>query len=115
MSNVLDDLRQLLSIGFESQAEEIYFFKKIKPKVLCKLIYFVENFNIESKRPESGIKEQTKYLNKYIKIPQEYFNNNQEFYHYFKRGATHLDEQYFLKKNTRVRLIKEDYQFFTDQ
>lgn len=112
----LDQLRTLVVNGiFESNADEIEFYKTIKPHVLSKLIYFVEYFNIESKRPKTGIKEQTKYLNNYIKSLQNYFNNNEEFYHYFKSGAVHLDEQYFLSKNAIIRLNKEAYNFFTDQ
>ncbi|WP_203256883.1 RteC domain-containing protein [Hyunsoonleella ulvae] len=112
----LEELRRwVVSNGFLSNEEEISFYKSIKPKVLSKLIYFVENFNIESKRPKTDTKAQTKYYNNYINTLQEYFTNNQEFFYYFKRGATHLDEQYFLTKNAKVRLNKEDYQFLTDQ
>lgn len=114
-NKTLDQFRELVVNGaFNSHKDEINFYKNIKPQVLSKLIYFVENFNIESKRPKTGIKAQTKYLNNYIKTLQKYFNNHQEFYHYFKRGATNLDEQYFLSKNATIRLNKEDYQFFTD-
>ncbi|WP_406684587.1 RteC domain-containing protein [Seonamhaeicola sp. MEBiC1930] len=112
----LDQLRTLvINSVFSSNADEIEFYKKVKPSVVSKLIYFVENFNIESKRPKTGVKAQTKYLNNYTKTLQKYFSNHQEFYHYFKRGATHLDDQYFLSKNATIRLNKEDYQFFTDQ
>jgi len=112
----LEELRVLMvNKPFNSKEEEIYFYKKVKPQVLSKLIYFVENFNIESKRPKTNNKAQRKYLDNYIQTLQAYFVNNQEFYFYFKRGATHLDEQYFLTKNAKVRLNKEEYQFFTDQ
>ncbi len=112
----LEDLRiSVLNNGFSSDKVEIEFYKTVKPHVLSKLIYLVENFNIESKRPKTDTKAQRKYLNNYIETLQSYFDNNQEFYYYFKRGATHFDEQYFLAKNATIRLNKEDYQFFTDQ
>lgn len=112
----LEELRILvISRTFSSNADEIEFYKKVKPRVVSELIYFVENFNIESKRPKTSVKAQTKYLDNYIKTLQTYFNNNLEFYHYLKQGATYLDEQYFLSKNASIRLNKEAYHFFTDK
>jgi len=46
----------VLKNRFKSQAEEIEFFKIIKPNVVSKLIYYIEYFNIQSKRPK-GIKK----------------------------------------------------------
>lgn len=45
---------------------------------------------------------------------QLYFNNNLGFYHYYKSKATHLDEQYFLRKNKTIRINVEEYYFFTE-
>ena len=113
---VLDELRKsIIKNPFKSETYEIDFYKNIKPRILSKLIYFVENFNIEIKRPKTSKKAQTKYLNKYIDTLQNYFNNNSEFYNYYKRGATHLDEQHFLSKNAIIRLNKSAYQFITDK
>jgi hypothetical protein len=99
---------------FNNPTEEIEFFKVIKPKVLSYLIFYIKRLHIESKRAIEGNKEQIKYLKKYISRFQSYFNNNLEFYHYYKSHATHLDEQYFLRENKQVRLNIEVYHFFTD-
>jgi hypothetical protein len=114
--DALNKLRLLvLANGFSTPQKEMVFYKVIKPNILSKLIYFVENFNIESNRPKTSIKSQTKYLNNYIETFQNYFHSHQEFYNYYKGEATHLDEQYFLSKNTKVSLNKEAYHFFTDK
>jgi hypothetical protein len=94
--------------------EEIYFFKNSKPYVFSKLIYYVKLFSIESKRPRSSNKSQVKYFNNHIDRLQNYFNDNLEFYHYFRRGATFLDEEYFIRGKADIRLFPDSLSFFTD-
>ncbi len=100
---------------FETPELEIEFFKIIKPQIFSKLIFYVKRFNIESKRPRGSNKEQAKYLNGHIKKLQNFFNNNLEFYNYYKVGATYLDHQYFIRDQMDIRLNIEAYHFFTDK
>ncbi len=100
---------------FKSRHDEINFFKKIKPHLNSKLIYYVKLFNIEGKRPRSSKKSQSKYLNGHIDKLQDYFNDNLEFYHYYRRNANSLDEQYFLRGNADIRLFPDCLLFFTDE
>ena len=100
---------------FKTNQEEIHFFKEVKPKIYSKLIYFVKLFNIESKRPRGSNKNQVKYLNGHIDKLQIYFNDNLEFYHYYRRNATSLDEQYFLRGKTDIRLFPDTFHCFTDE
>ncbi|MGJ8743679.1 RteC domain-containing protein [Polaribacter sp.] len=94
--------------------EEILFFKNMKPYVFSKLIYYVKLFSIESKRPRSSNKSQVKYFNNHIDRLQNYFNDNLEFYHYFRRGAIFLDEEYFIRGKADIRLFPDSLSFFTD-
>ncbi|KAF9658498.1 RteC domain-containing protein [Tenacibaculum sp. ZH5_bin.1] len=111
----LEQLRTMvLKDNFKSIQNEIHFFKQVKPQVYSKLIYYTMLFNIESKRPRSSNKSQIKYFNKYIDKLQNYFNENIEFYHYFRRGATFLDEQYFLRGKADIRLYPESFAYFLD-
>jgi len=113
---VLEQLRVLVvNQSFKKASTEIDFFKNVKPQVYSKLIYYVKLFNIESKRPRSSNKSQTKYLNKHIDKLQVYFNDNLEFYHYYRRGATTLDEQYFMRGKADIRLYPDTFHFFTDK
>ena len=108
-------LRQkVLELGFNNTEEEISFFKHIKPQVFSKLIYYVKLFNIESKRPRSSSKFQIKYLNAHINKLQVYFNDNLDFYHYYRRGATTLDAEYFIRGKADLRSPTESYHFFVD-
>ncbi len=105
---------RFLEKGFFSQTEEILFFKHIKPQFFSKLIYYVKLYNIESKRPRSGTKFQIKYLNHQIHKLQVYFNENLDFYYYYRRGATTLDEQYFIRGKSNLRTPTQSFHFFAD-
>ncbi|WCO02595.1 RteC domain-containing protein [Psychroserpens ponticola] len=111
----LEQLRSIvLKQKFKTNQDEIHLFKQVKPQVYSKLIYYVKLFNIESKRPRGSNKSQIKYFNKHIDRLQNYFNDNLEFYHYYRRGATFLDEQYFLRGKADIRLFPESLAFFAD-
>jgi hypothetical protein len=105
----------VLENDFDTKESEIDFFKNIKPQVYSKLIYYVKLFNIESKRPRGSKKSQAKYLNNHIDRLQAFFNDNLEFYHYFRRGATTFDKQYFLRGQADIRLHSDAFHFFTDE
>jgi hypothetical protein len=107
--------KRVVEKGFFSIQEEIRFFKHIKPQIFSKLIYYVKLYNIESKRPRSSSKFQVRYLNNQINKLQVYFNDNLEFYHYYRRGATTLDEQYFIRGQSDLRSQTESFHFFIDE
>jgi hypothetical protein len=116
IKQALEEAREMvLKSGFSNKNEEILFFKKIKPQIYSKLIYYVKLFSIESKRPRSSNKSQTKYLNSHIDNLQRYFNENLEFYHYYRTDATFLDELYFLRGKINIRLHPDSLHSFTDK
>lgn len=51
------------SYQFRSESEEILFFKTIKPRIFCKLIYYRKIYNIEMNRPVSSPDAVRSYLN----------------------------------------------------
>ena len=105
----------VLENDFDTKESEIDFFKNIKPHIYSKLIYYVKLFNLESKRPRGSAKPQKKYLDYQIDKLQNYFNDNLEFYQYFRRGGTSLDEQYFVRGKEDIRLHPDNFHFFTDE
>lgn len=111
---LIDIRNRIIETGFKSAEEEITFFKLIKPQVYSKLIYYIRLFNIESKRPRGSNKSQVKYFNIEIEKLQTYFNENLDFYHYYRRGATSLDKQYFLRGKADIRLFPENFHFLAD-
>lgn len=99
---------------FASLEDEIYFFKHVKPQIFSKLIYYVRLFHIESKRPRGNNTAQIKYLRLQIDKLQTFFNDNLEFYNYYRRGAMSLDEQYFVRGKRDLRLPLESFHFLID-
>lgn len=101
----INELRKFVTANqFNSKQDEIDFFKQMKPEIVSKLILFVSIFDIESKRPKGGAKEQKKYFETEIKKFQDYYNENHVFYRYFEGGETHSDKLYFLRKNKTIRI-----------
>ena len=116
----LDRMRKLVvSEGFPDQKLEIYFFKKIKPAVYSKLIYYRALFEIESNRNEIDKKGQKKYFQQQMDKIKEYMDKHQVKVQYFKCNFKHLDEKYFMRENNEIpmeirgdqHLLDED--FFT--
>jgi hypothetical protein len=97
---------------FHDIAEEINFFKNIKPKFLAKLIYFQNAYKIQFHLP-LGYAEMVKnyYLKELEKI-NDFFRINREFYSYYRSGATSLDEIYFTRKepDSWILFNSEDYE-----
>lgn len=106
--------KEITGKPFATPEDEIYFFKHIKPQIFSKLIYYVKLFNLESKRPRGNDAAQIKYLQNQIDKLQAFFNDNLEFYNYYRRGAMSLDEQYFIRGNRDLRLPLESFHFLID-
>lgn len=84
---------------FKSKNEEIYFFKEIKPQFTSKLYYYNSILRIESQKPIRS-KEFLKmyYLSELEKI-KAFFDENIDFYKYFRTKSSYLDEKYFIRGN----------------
>ncbi|MEC8831567.1 MAG: RteC domain-containing protein [Bacteroidota bacterium] len=106
--------KQIVGQDFDTQADEIYFFKHVKPQIFSKLIYYIRLFSIESKRPRGKDVSQIKYLQQQIDKLQTFFNENLEFYNYYRRGAMSMDEQYFVRGNRDLRMPLESFHFLID-
>ncbi|MBT1706507.1 RteC domain-containing protein, partial [Chryseosolibacter indicus] len=99
---------------FETVGEEILFFKQIKPKFTSKLIYYVELIKIEGKRPIGSTKSQEEYLTKQLGKLESYFDDNVDFYQYYRSGGSYLDEKYFVRKVFDIRVHQDAYSFDHD-
>lgn len=116
VKDTLEAIREIvLEEDFKNTQDEIEFFKTVKPKVYSKLIYYAKLFGIESKRPRGSSKSQIYYLNEQIEKLQVYFNDNLEFYHYYRRGLNTLDKNYYVRGKSNIRLFPDTFHFFTDK
>jgi hypothetical protein len=100
---------------FKSKSEEVKFFKQLKPQLFSKLIYHTKIINIEIKRPKGTDKTQRKYLLNELDNLHRFFDNNLDFYQYYRTGATYLDEKYFLRGKYDIRLSIDTFFFTSDQ
>lgn len=98
LEKVFEKLKQVVSCHtFSTEQEEIEFFKDVKPRIFCKLIYYRKIYNIEMNRPVSGLDTVRAYLNRELENIQDYNHKRLDFYRYYRSGATHLDKMLFLR------------------
>ncbi|GAB3910488.1 RteC domain-containing protein [Mucilaginibacter boryungensis] len=88
---------------FDNMAEEIYFFKELKPKFYSKLIYHVRLFELESQKPVGITKSQKKYFNRHLSEIMRYNQDHQNICKYYRSGAVYMDELYF--RRTKLNLL----------
>jgi hypothetical protein len=100
--------------NFKSKSEEIQFFKEIKPQFTSKLIYFNRVYKIEMKKPNGGNKILKKYYNNELLKLKAFFDNELEFYQYYRSGSTYLDYKYFLRGEFDIKLALDSYYFESD-
>ena len=99
----LDRMRELvLKEGFPDQKSEIYFFKKIKPAVYSKLLYYRGVFDIETNRHEIDKDGLRKYFQQNLDKIKEYMTQHQIKVQYFRCNFKHLDEKYFVRENVEI-------------
>lgn len=105
----------VLENDFKNEAEEINFFKNIKPHFISKLIYYNSIFKIETKKPHCREKNIRKYLNNELDKLKLFFDNNLEFYKYYRTNSTFLDDKLFLRDKYDIKLSLDTFYFQTDQ
>jgi hypothetical protein len=102
----------LYQYTFESQDEEIEFFKTIKPKFVSLLLFHNDFFEIEIGKPldKDGIIKH--YQNSLVK-GQAFINANLGLYKYYHFGHEYLDSKYFLSEPNKVADGMLDAKFCT--
>lgn len=111
----LSDLKNyVLECGFDNINDEIYFFKHQKPTIVAKLIYYNAIYKLETRKPY-GTKPTKKYLNKELKKLKRFFDQNLEFYKYYRSNNSYVDGKFFVRGNHDVKLWLDTYYFESDQ
>tara|TARA_R110002050_G_scaffold169807_1_gene301641 strand:+ start:17844 stop:18671 length:828 start_codon:yes stop_codon:yes gene_type:complete len=112
----LDHLHELvLKKGFPDKKSEILFFKKIKPSVCSKIIYYQAVFDLESIRMELDTKSVRKYFRREQKRILKYMKDHKVKVQYYRCGHCHLDEKYFLRDNKEIPLEVKDSHSLMDE
>lgn len=99
---------------FECKSEEIAFFKESKPQLASKLIFYNEMYNIEIRKPSGSDKAIRKHYNKELQKLKCFFDENLEFYKYYRIGNSCLDKKYFLRRKHDIRMTLDSSYFQSD-
>lgn len=114
---VLNEIKSfILNYSFKDPEEEIRFFKEIKPEFTKELIYHREVYEIEAAKPVGNTEMIVRHYQTAIERVRLYFDRNQEFYNYYQRDKSDLDEMYFLRNNDHSHIdntVEIDQRFCT--
>ena len=85
---------------FETDEDEINFFKVVKPELFHHLVFYHRIFAIELNKPTLETRAQIKYLEKELQQINEFFESFRFYYHYLRTGKTNLDDRMFLRSSS---------------
>ena len=115
LANAFDKLKKfILSYKFQSEEEEINFFKEVKPRFCYRLIYYRKLYNIEINRPVAALCTQKEYLHEELRAINKYTNKRLDFVRYYRSGSTHLDSLYFLRNRVDTEQYLETFYYELD-
>lgn len=115
LAEAFDKLKKfILTHEFQNEAEEINFFKEIKPKFCYRLIYYRKLYNIEMNRPVAATCKQKEYLYEELDAIHKYTNKRLDFVRYYRSGSTHLDSLYFLRGRVDTEQYLETFYYELD-
>jgi len=114
--NYLDNLKLfILQYKFKNQAEEILFFKDLKPQIVSQLIYYNKMLRIETKKPHEDKEAMREYLSKELDRLRRYYEDNLDFYKYHRIRSSYLDHKNFLRNKQDIKLHLHTFYFETDR
>lgn len=101
------------SYTFQRQAEEVQFFKEVKPVFLSQYFYYKKVFAIRLFDSFKDVKCRQANYYQLLQQLEKYAQKNLEFYEYCISGDTSLDGRYFTRDNKGHKSIDHDETFST--
>jgi hypothetical protein len=89
---------------FKEVAEEIVFFKEIKPGMFSQLNFYTAVLTIRSNMPLGPQKLMEAYLESELDSIHAFYQHNRELVSYYRQGNTGLDEKYFCRLSIDTKL-----------
>lgn len=104
----------VLAHGFASEADEIHFFKVLKPQLTSQLLYFHKVYLFEARRPQGGEEALRRYVEEAFTGLQHFFADNRDFYQYYRTGDCSLDDRYFVRGKRLAKQLDESTLLLSD-
>lgn len=86
---------------FQSLAEEIRFFKEIKPKFVSESDYYSLLYHAELFRSQTTKQDQTNFLFRELRRLEKFIMENVDFYQRYKNNCTEHDHEWFVRTGSR--------------
>ena len=110
-----NELKSYISeYSFKNESEEIQFFKEMKPQIFSKLLYYNSICKFEVNRPTGSDIVQKAFTIKQLDLLKDYFDNNMDFYKYYRAHRTDLDKHYFLRCQHDIEMYFDSSYFERD-
>lgn len=111
---IIAELKQFSSTyKFDSESEEIRFFKEVKPVFLSQFFYYKKVFVLRLFDSFKDAKtRQANYYNVLLQL-ERFAQKNLEFYEYCMTNTTYLDKHYFTRNRQPHKSIDRDEKFTT--
>jgi len=93
---------EVLRAPFINEAEEIHFFKEVKPRFISLWVYWHQVYDIETSRPVGSRKVLEKYFESRLELLNNFFERNLAFYQYYRGANSQFDQLYFVRKETNA-------------
>lgn len=89
--------RRAIDQGFGSVAEEIRFFKEVKPAFVARIEYYTYRYHALLFVPAGSEKEIRQFWERELRKIEKFYEANKDFCRYIQQGDTARDEEYFLR------------------
>jgi hypothetical protein len=99
---------------FETEADEIHFFKHLKPRLCCKMTFYRKLATIESHRPKYARKVKKEYLQKEIFKLHNFFEDHSDFIEYYRSGQILHDDKFFTRNIEDLILGNHNYEYIVN-
>jgi RteC protein len=92
---------------FESPAEEIEFFREVKPLFTCHIEFYLVMYEEVSfvSSAQAGLQE---HWEQQLKRYQRFYDRHEEFMRYYESGARFSDDLYFLRRSNIQPVLSYD-------
>ena len=115
IENYFNELKLYISeYSFNTEKEEIQFFKETKPQISSRLLYYNGICKFETSRPTGSDDVQKAFTLEQLDLLKDYFDSNIDFYRYYRAQRTDLDKHFFLRGQPDIEMHFDNFYFERD-